>query len=292
MYWRLIMFKLKQLIKLIRVKHYVKNLLIFFPLVFSKSNLSLEVIIEAIVGFIVFSFMTSIVYVLNDLHDLEDDRNHPIKRKRPLASGSISKSQARIIVVGLLVMILTIETLVHGFKFHQVYLIFYLLINLLYSYWLKEIPILDVSVIVAGFLLRIYYGGELFNISISNWLTLTIIAFSYYLAFGKRRNELQKNGAHSRPVLKYYQQDFLDKMMYVMLSLFIVFYSMWVVLAVSDKTSLIWSIPIVMMIVFRYSLIIESDSYGDPADILFSDKFLLVLSGLFGLYMLLALYVF
>jgi len=156
----------------------------------------------------------------------------------------------------------------------------YLVINILYSYLLKNIPIIDVSIIVLGFVLRVMYGGISINVEVSKYLYLMIIFGSFFLGFGKRRNEIIKNGDKSRKVLSMYNKEFLDKNMYVALSLAIVSYTLWCV----DPTTIerigndyiFWTIPILMIILLLYSLDIEGNSHGDPIDVVLSDKKLII----------------
>ena len=279
-------------LKLMRIKHYIKNLLVYAPLFFARSFLDGELLFKVSLGFFSFCLVSSIVYIINDIHDVEKDREHPIKKNRPISSGKISKQQAWILAFLLFVISLGLNFIWINNPMALILLYGYLLLNLAYSFYLKRVPIVDVTVIVIGFILRIVYGGVLVSIQLSNWLILTVIAISYYLALGKRRNELNRNGNQSRDVLEHYNKEFLDKMMYVMLSLFIVFYSLWTVSIAEDTQVFIWSIPLVILIVMKYSLSIENDSYGDPADVLFSDPILLSLAGLYGLYMITVLYFF
>ena len=283
---------MKSLLKLMRIKHYIKNFLIFAPLFFAGAFLDLSLLFKVGLGFVSFCLVSSIVYIINDIHDVDKDREHPIKKNRPIANGKISIKHAWILAAVLLVVSLALNFLWIDNNVTLIILYGYLLLNLAYSFYLKKIPIVDVTVIVIGFILRIVYGGVLVSVQLSNWLILTVIAISYYLALGKRRNELSRNGNQSRDVLEHYNKEFLDKMMYVMLSLFIVFYSLWTVSITGDSQILIWSIPLVILVVMKYSLIIENNSYGDPADVLFSDPVLLLLSGFYGLFMIIVLYIF
>jgi decaprenyl-phosphate phosphoribosyltransferase len=283
---------MKSYLKLMRIKHYIKNLLVFAPLFFAQSFLDPILLLRVFLGFVSFCLVSSIVYIINDIHDVEKDREHPIKKNRPIASGKVSKKQAWILAFLLFIISISLNLIWIDNQLALIILYGYLCLNLAYSFYLKRIPIVDVTVIVIGFILRIVYGGVLVSIQLSNWLILTVIAISYYLALGKRRNELNRNGNQSRDVLEHYNKEFLDKMMYVMLSLFIVFYSLWTV-SISDNSQVfIWSIPLVILIVMKYSLIIENDSYGDPADVLFSDPVLLGLAGVYGVYMVSILYLF
>ena len=164
-------------------------------------------------------------------------------------------------------------------------LLLYLILNVIYSKWAKHIPIVDIFILAFGFLIRVYFGGYAIQTPVSDWLYLTILALSFYLVVGKRRGEYIKS-KDSRPVLKYYSKEFLDKFMYVFLALTLVFYSLWCILGVSDNVSklLIYSIIIVVFIVMRYSLIVESDSLGDPVDVLTHDKTLIIATIIYIVY--------
>ena len=277
-------------IKLMRVKHYIKNCLIFLPLIFSLNFTNFNMDINVVVGFLAFSLMCSIVYIINDIQDVEKDRNHPEKCKRPIASGKVSVKEAYILAAVLMVIVAGI-VIISKMNYASIgVLIGYLLLNIAYTKKLKNIPMVDVIVLVASFVARIIYGAVLINVEVSNWLYLTVISFSFYLSLGKRRNELQKSestGVNVREVLKYYNKDFLDKNMYLCLALTIAFYSLWCVDPVNimkfGTNYLVFTVPLVMIICMKYSLIIEGDSYGDPVEVLLSDKILL---GLVLLYVL------
>lgn len=280
---------MKAYLKLMRIKHYIKNLLVFAPMFFARSILNFDLWTKVGIGFLAFCFISSIVYIINDIHDIEKDKQHPIKKNRPLPSGLIRVEQAWMLAMVLFIVSGVLIYLVNDLL-AAVILYGYLLMNLAYSLYLKRVPIVDVTIIMIGFILRIIYGGELASIQLSNWLILTVMAISYYLALGKRRNELNRNGNQSRDVLEHYNAEFLDKMMYVMLTLFIVFYSLWTVSIAESSYLLIWSIPLVILVVMKYSLIIENNSYGDPADVLFSDPVLIGLVLVYGLFMISVLY--
>lgn len=165
--------------------------------------------------------------------------------------------------------------------------IFYLLMNVAYSNGLKNIPLLDVTIIALGFVLRLYYGGFLVSVKISDPLLLTVVSASFFLGFGKRRNELQK-GTSTRKVLKAYNLQFLDKIMYVFIGLTLTFYSLW---TMSRGNNLVYTVPLAMIIVADYCLIIESDSSdGDPAEVLKHSKTLMGLLVLLILVLFMCLY--
>ena len=275
--------KIKNWVKLFRIKHYIKNILIFVPLFFSK-QVSSENITMAILGFICFSIGASIVYIINDINDIENDKKHSTKRNRPLPSGKISITEAKISIFLLLIIVLSINMVILRNSASFLILVFYIIINIAYSTKLKSIPIMDVCILEIGYLLRIYYGANLFGIDISGWLYLTIMSGSFFMGLGKRRGELNKKDSNdTRKVLKYYNAQFLDKNMYVSLGTCIAFYSMWCFEAskIYENEKLLWTVAIVWIIFMRYSLIIEGTSDGDPINVLLDDKTLMLLSILY-----------
>ncbi len=245
-----------------------------------------------------FSLLASIIYINNDIEDIENDKKHPIKKLRPLPSGEISIKKANAIKYILFLLVVIIEIFLY-IKTKSVLAIIipvlYLISNIAYSKGLKNVAIVDVIILVSGFLLRVIFGSVITGIEISNWLYLMVIFVSFYLGFGKRRNEIIKNGSKSRKVLQQYNKEFLDKNMYSCLTLSIVCYSMWStdaqVIAKTGNNYLIWTIPILMIIFFLYGLEIENDSYGDPVEVIKNNKKILFMIGLYGLLMFLILYV-
>lgn len=283
---------MKKYIKLIRAKHWLKNGLIFLPIFFSLNLFNLNYFLICLLAFIVFCFTSSIVYILNDMSDIEKDKLHPVKKFRPLASGEVSKKQAYIVMLLLAIVIAII--MVFFFKttkniFVILIPLIYLILNILYSKKLKNEPIIDVVILVSGFVLRVMYGGVVVDVEVSKFLYLMIIFGSFYLGFGKRRNEIIKNGNKSRKVLSLYNKEFLDKNMYVCLGLAIVSYTLWCVdpatVARIGNDYLFWTIPLVMIILQLYSLNIEGNSHGDPIEVVLSDKKLIAIVILYVLVM-------
>lgn len=275
---------MKNYLKLIRIKHWLKNGLIFLPIFFSINILNISLLSTCFIAFFVFSITSSIVYIINDLNDIEKDKLHPIKKNRPLASGKISKNQAHFVIIVFAIIIgLMMTYLYTKTKNLAVILVplVYILLNILYSKWLKNIPIIDVVILVFGFVLRVMYGGIVINVEVSKYLYLMIIFGSFYLGFGKRRNEIIKNGNKSRKVLSLYNKEFLDKNMYVALALAIVSYTLWCVdpetVARIGNDYLFWTIPLAMVILQLYSLNIEGNSHGDPIEVILSDKTLMTI---------------
>jgi 4-hydroxybenzoate polyprenyltransferase len=275
---------MKRYLKLMRIHHYIKNILVFAALACSGQFFDVEKLSSAVAAFVAFSMISSVVYIINDIRDREKDRKHPTKCNRPIAAGTVSVKSACVLAAVLLV----IAVVCNGVTFRitsTLLLALYFALNLGYSFGLKNIPIVDISILVAGFLIRILYGAFVTGITISNWLYLTVIALSFYFALGKRRNELKQVGGETRKVLKAYPLNFLDKNMGMCLTLANVFYALW---SMDEKTRafyendyLIFTVPIVLLITLKYSLDVEGDSDGDPVEVLLRDKVLLGLCVLY-----------
>lgn len=286
---------MKKYLKLMRVQHYIKNILIFLPLVFSGQLLNILYLKKSLLGFFAFSFAASAIYIVNDIKDVENDRKHAVKCKRPIASGEVTIKSAWILMSILIVLAIILNYLAADVSpYSWVLLLSYVIINIFYSLGLKNIPIIDIGILALGFLIRVFYGSSIVNIEISNWLYLTIISISFYFGFGKRRNEILRQGDFSRKVLKYYNYNFLDKNMYLCLALTITFYALWCVdpntILKMSSHKIIWTVPFVMFICMKYSLDVESGSYGDPVDVLLSDKVLIIMTILYAIIMIMTIY--
>lgn len=284
---------MKPYIKLMRPHHYIKNFLVFAALACSGQLFDGEKFFAGVMGFAAFCMVSSVVYIINDIRDAEKDRCHPTKCKRPIAAGTVSVKNAWVLAA----VIFAIACLCNFLTYHPVstaLLALYLVLNLAYSFGLKNVPIVDVTILVAGFLIRILYGAFVTEITISNWLYFTVIALGFYFGLGKRRNELKQLGdGETRKVLKAYPISFLDKSMNMCLTLAIMFYALW---SMDENTVsayneyLVFTVPIVMLIVMKYSLNIEGDSDGDPVEVLIHDKILLTLCVVYLAAMFLILY--
>lgn len=285
--------KLKNILKLMRIKHYLKNGLIFLPLIFNSQLFEIKPLLMTFYGFISFCLISSAVYVINDIKDVEKDRMHKIKKNRPIASGAISIKEAILLFIVLTISSLCINIFIIK-EFSSILLIsLYLILNIMYSLGLKNIPIIDVVILVSGFVIRVIYGASITSIEISKWLYLTVMSGSFFMGFGKRRNEIIKQGNDSRAVLKYYTKDYLDKFMYACLVLTLMFYSLWSVDTTTTAKfgeNMIYTIPLVMIIFMKYCLDIEGDSYGDPVDVITSDKVLMCMVGVLAISMYILIY--
>ena len=280
-------------LKLLRVKHYIKNILILFPLIFSGQLFRRTHLIMSLLGFVVFSLSASFIYIINDMNDIANDRRHPAKCKRPLASGAVTMNQAKIVLLLLAAMVVFLNSIAAKGDI-RIWLILatYIVSNLAYSFGAKNYALLDVFLLALGYILRIYYGALIIHTPISSWLYLTVLSMAFFLGMGKRRNELKMQGETSRRVLQYYNWEFLDKSMYMCLGLTIVFYSLWCesMSNLAQNSLFLFSIPLVLLICMRYSMDIESESDGDPIEVVMSDRILMALSGVYAISMSIILY--
>ena len=220
---------IKDYIRLMRVHHYIKNFLVLAALACSGQIFCREKLLAALTAFAVFCAASSVVYIINDIRDREKDLLHPIKCRRPIASGRVSEKNAWFLAA-VLVLFVVLGNCIVSPPFLAIFLLgLYLGLNLAYSSGMKDIPLVDVTILVSGFLLRVMYGAVVTGTEISDWLYFTVIAFAFYFALGKRRNELKRStpGKDTRRVLRYYSLDFLDKNMYMCLALALVFYALW-----------------------------------------------------------------
>ena len=208
---------------------------------------------------------------------MEKDRIHPVKKARPLASGKITKNMA-VLCIFFCLLICVASLWYIGSKGAAILLSFYMLVNIGYSLGLKNVPILDIVILSLGFIIRLFFGGVVTNVVISKWLFLVVITGSFYLGLGKRRNELKRH-IETRKVLRFYTDSFLDKNMYVCVALANVFYSLWA--SELLNTRMVWTVPAFIIILMRYSLIIEGNSEGDPVDVIAKDY---VLQGMIFIY--------
>lgn len=285
----------KEYIRLMRPKHCLKNALVLVPVFFDLQLFDNESLMKGICGFFIFSLLSSMIYIINDLNDIESDKKSIDKNKRPLAAGTVSIKEAKVMLAVLFACIglLLVLTGVGGI----LWLLLYFVLNIAYSMKFKHVAIIDVVILASGFLIRLLYGASITGIDISFWLCMTVVSFSFFMGLGKRRNELAARGkeAHEiRGVLKYYNIGFFDKNMYMCLGLAIAFYALW-----SGNTETIekfgtsmqmWTVPIVIILAMKYSLDIEKGESADPIEIITNDRYLLMIAVVYVCIMILILY--
>lgn len=257
------------LIRIVRPKQWIKNAFVFAPLIFSGMFEDITAILSTLLVFVVFCLASSATYVLNDYHDVEKDKKHPIKSKiRPLASGELAKKDARILMIILYAGVLMSVYIEPSITFA---IIGYLLLNIAYTFYLKNQPVLDIFTISIGFVLRVYAGAVILQVPLSSWMFITTLSLSLFLASIKRKQELDNNNGDgdTRKVLHYYTPNLVDKYAEMSATCAILFYSLFVM---SDKPSLSYTIPFVLFGLYRYWFIVESKKSGEsPTDALFSD---------------------
>ncbi len=223
-------------IKLLRVEQWVKNLFVFLPLFFSGNITNGNLVLKSLAAFVVFSLAASFIYILNDYSDVESDRRHPEKCNRPIASGAISKSTAiafMFMVLAAALLLLAVSQFYLGIsvgKFSTV-ILFYVLLNVAYTFHLKHVAIIDVSIIATGFVLRVLAGGYITGIPISQWAILLTFVLALVLAFGKRRGELinAQISGRTRKALDGYNVQFADIALSISVTLAIISYLMFTV---------------------------------------------------------------
>lgn len=253
----------------------MKNLMLFFPPFLGGTFFSDCLVPQALLPFFAFCTASSATYILNDLFDRENDRHHPEKCTRPIASGHVSTASALIQVAVLLICSILIAR-----SISNVFLLLlsvYFIISIAYSAKLKEIVLVDIFCISAGFILRLQAGGSAFNVLISEWLFLSVFLLSVFLSTGKRLAEKQRLGdvAHyHRKALTAYPKGFLEGTMYMTGGSVLVTYTMYVI--TRHSSLLLYSVPICCFGLLRYILRVQSGKSGDPTESLTRDMPLLI----------------
>jgi 4-hydroxybenzoate polyprenyltransferase len=277
------------MIKQLRPKQWLKNVLIFAALIFSLRSANLEMMMLSIYGFIFFSLVASAVYIFNDYIDREADRNHPTKRFRPMASGALNPLFA--LSVG---SILLIFSIVSGFMINSPYgllLCLYFIINISYALSLKNVVIIDIMCIASGFVLRAIGGGLVIGVKLTPWFLMCTMLLSLFLAITKRRQEIvniESNGS-TRKVLQFYNKEMLDQMNTIVTSSTIMCYALFTF--TSGRTiQLMWTIPFVIFGIFRYLYLIHIKGKGESPDrVMLEDKPLLISIALYAVSVVLIL---
>lgn len=255
------------LIKLIRPKQWIKNAFVLAPLLFTGLFLNSADLLHALSAAALFCVASSATYIINDIHDIEQDRQHPKKAlSRPLASGQVTVSQAVLALVFLYL------TLVLGYFFEPkviFVIIGYLCLNLAYTFWLKHQPVIDIFCIALGFVLRVYAGAVALSVPVSSWMCVTTLCLALYLAAIKRRQELMKSGSEGRKVLQHYSLSLVDRYAEMSAVGALLFYSLFVM---TERPSMVITIPFVLYGLFRYWFIVETLEGGEsPTDAVYSD---------------------
>lgn len=273
---------LKNILYEMRCKQYLKNFFVFVSPLFAGKLLHADIAICAILAFVAFCCASSVVYIVNDIADREKDRQHPVKCRRPIASGALSVSSAVMCGVVLVAVALGISFYV-GLELLGVVLA-YLVMNLAYSFGLKHIVIVDVLIIAFGFVLRAFAGVAATGVGVTSWFVLCIFTLSLFLALAKRRGELEllrHERGKQRKVLKNYSLVFLDQIMAVVCAIMLTSYALFAQNASmttggGQSFGMLLTLPLVMYGVFRYMFLVHMRGLGEkPEDVLVHDKHIL-----------------
>ncbi len=262
---------LKDILVSMRPKQWYKNLVIFIGIIFSINLLNLNLWIDVIAAFTIFCILSGSIYVLNDILDLEKDKNHPKKKNRPLASGRLKVSHALTSAIILICIALTGAYLLN-LQFFMVSVAFFILM-LVYSFFLKEIIIVDIMVISIGFVLRAMAGALAIGVYVSPWLIICAFLLALFLALGKRRHELvllKENASNHRKILGEYSTEMLDQMINITTSALIMSYSLYTFF--SGNIYIMITIPFAFYGLFRYIFLVHARNMGGEPEMIFKDK--------------------
>ena len=269
---------LQSILKLLRPHQYIKNLFVFAPLFFTFS-FNFEQVLDCIVVFVLFSFLASSIYILNDYMDIEEDKQHPTKKFRPLASGEISKNSAKILFFSLSIPSLVASYFINIDLF--IVLTIYFVLNIAYSLGLKHITIVDIFIIASGFVLRLFAGASVIDNQLSMWIIIMTFLLALFLAVAKRRDDvlLSSQGKETRKNIDGYNLEFVNAVMVFMSGVIVVAYILY---TVSDEVIerlnsqyLFLTTFFVILGIMRYmQLTFVEQNSGSPTKIVLKDRFL------------------
>lgn len=269
-------------IKLIRLKHWIKNFFLFLPAFFG-GVFSLPNSKELLIGWLAFSFIASTVYIINDLNDLEEDKKHQIKKNRPLVSGKVSRPTAVVGAVILLLLSLLLSLYFLPINFTWLTLI-YLVVNILYSFGLKNVGILELLMVSSGFLIRVIAGSEIVGVMLSFWLLLMTFLFAFFIVIAKRRDDftsMKSTPYLLRKVNKYYSLPFLNICLSIVATLLMVCYIMYTIASkyfINQPYLALLSCVLVIVGLTRYfQAVYVENKGGDPTSFILKDTFLQVI---------------
>ena len=271
---------MRNIFTLTRPHQYVKNLFIFLPLFFAGQLTDLELLLNVCTAFVAFSVTASAIYILNDFQDIEEDRQHPEKKFRPLAQGNVSKKKALFLmsilfIVGISMMV-TLSLTAFGI------LSAYITLNIGYSYYLKHIAILDVTIIAIGFVLRLFVGSKVTEVPLSTWIVIMTFLLALFMALAKRRDDVHlflKTGKKMRKVTGSYNLKLIDGLLMVMASVVIVTYVLYttsieVVQRMQSENIYLTTIFVILGFMRYLQLAFVENDSSSPTMIFLKDKFI------------------
>ncbi|HEU5101298.1 MAG TPA: decaprenyl-phosphate phosphoribosyltransferase [Roseiflexaceae bacterium] len=300
---------LRELLRTMRPKEWIKNVFVFVAIAFARDPITgtplwqqLDKILIVAAAFVLFCMAASAIYLINDLVDIEKDRAHPKKRNRPLASGRLSPTVAKIAAAALLLIVLPASflldfsdhiagrSILHNYDFGAALISYVLIQGVAYSYYLKNIVLLDIFTIAAGFVLRAVAGGLVLDIPITYWLLMCMGLLALFLGLAKRRAELlllEAGAGEHRRILDEYSLPMLDQMISIVTAATIIAYTLFTTTAETVPRKpfpiLLVTVPIVIYLIFRYLyLMYKHGEGGSPADLILKDLPFIVAGGLWA----------
>lgn len=273
---------------LVRLSHWIKNLLLFVPPFFAGTLLGPLTLSRAVPAFLAMSLMASVGYIINDMQDIKSDVMHPRKKLRPLAYGSVSTTMVSV-TAGLLsaaALLLSREVS----PWFPAYVLGYLAISLAYSFYFKHVFLADIFLIASGFIVRLLAGGEAFGVDISSWLFLTMFFVSLFMAAGKRMGEivsLREWASSHRVTLLEYSPDFLRSVLWTAAASSLLTYALY---TTEGHHKLFYTVPIATFGMLRYLFLLSRKQESDPTELLLHDKALFATFGLWTMLVALMMY--
>lgn len=297
---------LATIIKTMRPKQWAKNVFLFVGLVFDRKLTNFPAFLHIIAGFFIFSLIASVVYLINDIADVEADRNHPKKKHRPIAAGKLPIPVAWTAAIVIIVLALPAAYWLSP-EFAAI-CIFYFVLNLTYSKWLKHITLLDIIILASFYVIRVAAGVTLIDVErFSPWLYVFTTFLALLIGTGKRRAELSlladgqlnqdsdKNSNSYRRVLDGYTLQFLDQLTTLASGMTIITYSLYTFSApnLPDNHAMMFTIPFIIYSIFRYQYLIQvKNTGGAPEDLILSDRPIQLAIVLYGVAVLIIFYIF
>jgi 4-hydroxybenzoate polyprenyltransferase len=287
---------MKDFFRLLRIHQWAKNMLLFAPVFFAGHLSDIELFENALIGFLLFGLLASSIYIFNDYNDLENDRIHPVKKFRPLASGAISIQLALTIAL-----VLFCTSLISAWFLNQTFfyiLLSYAIINIFYSLGMKNLSLLDIFLVSSGFVLRVFAGGVLTMTPISQWLFIMTFLLALFIAFAKRRDDVlikQGTGVAIRTAVKGYNLEFISSSISILCGILVVTYLLYVTshdveTRYPDKPIYISALFVLMGILRYLQITLVDGRSGSPTKIFYTDRFIQIVLLLWVLFFVYVIY--
>lgn len=285
---------MKNIIALLRIKQWIKNFLIFLPLIYSNNLLNIDLLKRTIYGFFLFCILTSIVYIFNDLYDYNKDKKHIIKKNRPIASGRITKKNASIILIFLFILLSTMSIIYkikNYLNLSSLMIIFaYIIINILYTVIFKNIFILDIFLVSIFYNIRVYFGGIINNIPISTWLNITVFLSALIIVLSKRYSECNNAYLDIRPKHYFIYRNTILKTLLLLINILIILYTIYSIVNIRIiGIEYMLTIPFITLFFLRYFALTKDNKTQEPENF-YKDKLLIIYFVIFCIITFISIY--